>query len=174
MSGRRCCFCGRKADSDEHLLSEWVGRVLPTRDLVLHFRLTLASNEPTNRARMRAALTSFGERLCRSDRKPSVYARVGDRMLHRWVVEHLSFDRRAERVARVPREPPSSRKSPSAARNSGSPISWTTASLGARPARLSAWPTAVTEFLDERLWSLDSNQHRLSRRFHGLSVLPSS
>lgn len=38
MGNRACIFCGEPADSDEHLLSEWLQGVLPSDEPVLHYR----------------------------------------------------------------------------------------------------------------------------------------
>lgn len=37
-NNRACVFCGRPADSGEHLLPEWLRKVLPSGDQMLHYR----------------------------------------------------------------------------------------------------------------------------------------
>jgi hypothetical protein len=37
-TARTCVFCGRPADSREHLFSDWMHKVLPSQEPMLHFR----------------------------------------------------------------------------------------------------------------------------------------
>jgi hypothetical protein len=37
-TARTCAFCGRPADSREHLFSDWLHKVLPSQEQMLHFR----------------------------------------------------------------------------------------------------------------------------------------